>query len=125
MDNFIIIIGLFAFHYLADFTHLSTPWMLKAKYLGKPLFPIFCHALVHALLMCGFLYFYTNINTLINLFLLQLITHFIIDTLKGNINYFFPNVTDNKKPVHWYVFGFDQLLHNIVIVIMYLMVIRK
>ena len=45
------LIILFACHWLADYTHLSTAWMLNAKRLGKPLLPIFAHALVHASLM--------------------------------------------------------------------------
>ncbi len=46
-----ILIGLFICHFLADYTHLSTNWMLNAKRLGKPLHPILIHAMVHTLLM--------------------------------------------------------------------------
>ncbi|MEO6902401.1 MAG: hypothetical protein ABI315_04515 [Bacteroidia bacterium] len=51
MNNSILLISLFFCHFLADFTHLSTNWMLSAKRLGKPLFPILSHAAVHAALM--------------------------------------------------------------------------
>ncbi len=48
---FAILFMLMVCHYLADFTVLSTGWMLKAKQFGKPLYPILAHASVHALLM--------------------------------------------------------------------------
>ncbi|MCX6185983.1 MAG: hypothetical protein NTU43_03160, partial [Bacteroidetes bacterium] len=46
-----ILIGLFICHWLADYTLLSTAWMLNAKRFGKPLFPIFIHAAMHTMLM--------------------------------------------------------------------------
>jgi Protein of unknown function (DUF3307) len=125
-----ILIGLFICHFLADYTHLSTAWMLNAKRLGKPFYPIFCHALVHAFIMGLFLklhfYFtktvYNPFNfefTIIDkLFLFQLITHFLIDVWKGRMNGWFPALQSPANKWHWVVFGFDQLLHAIVIIIM-------
>ena len=125
-----ILIGLFICHFLADYTHLSTSWMLNAKRLGKPMFPIFCHALVHSTLMWVFIniYFYIHIEsynmfdseymTADLLFLFQLITHFLIDVWKGRMNNWFPSLQSPTNKWHWIVFGFDQLLHSTVIIIM-------
>lgn len=115
-----ILIGLFICHFLGDYTHLSTAWMLNAKSLGKPTYPIFCHALVHSVLMFLILSFGFGIygNTLIALFIFQLITHFLIDVWKGRMNGWFPALQSPANKWHWIVFGFDQLLHALVIITM-------
>lgn len=107
-------------HWLADFTHLSTPWMLKAKQIGKPLFPIFIHACIHGALMCIVLLFFASLNVVVVLTVFQIITHFCIDILKGKLNVWFPALADPKEPFHWYVFGLDQMAHQAVIVLMVL-----
>lgn len=117
-----ILIGLFICHFLGDYTHLSTAWMLNAKRFGKPLLPILAHALVHAFLMMLFLgIFILNSNKghlLLTLFVFQLITHFAIDVWKGRMNGWFPALQSPANKWHWIVFGFDQLLHAIVIIAM-------
>ena len=125
-----ILIGLFVCHWLADFTHLSTDWMLSAKKFGKSLFPILCHAFVHALLMGVFLeiYYYSqlrnynpidfNFTFIDKLIVFQLATHFLIDVWKGRMNGWFPALQSPANKWHWVVFGFDQLLHGIVIILM-------
>lgn len=125
-----ILIGLFVCHWLADYTHLSTNWMLGAKKLGKPLLPIFAHALVHAVLMSTFLevYFYFklqnynpfefSISIVDKLYWFQLVTHFLIDVWKGRMNGWFPSLQSPTNKWHWIVFGFDQLLHALVIITM-------
>lgn len=105
-------------HWLADFTHLSTPWMLKAKAIGKPLFPIFIHACVHGTLMCIVLLFFAPINTVLFLTAFQIVTHFCIDVLKGKLNVWFPSLADPKNSYHWWIFGLDQMAHQIVIILM-------
>jgi hypothetical protein len=105
-------------HWLADFTHLSTPWMLRAKAIGKPLFPIFIHACVHGTLMCIVLLFFTPIKTVFILTAFQIATHFCIDVLKGKLNVWFPPLADAKNSYHWWVFGLDQMAHQSVIVLM-------
>jgi hypothetical protein len=105
-------------HYLADFTPLSTTWMLKAKQFGKPLHPIMAHAGVHAGLMCIVLLFYTSPVEAFKLALLQLVIHFTIDTWKGRMNEWFPVLQDNTKKGYWMIFGFDQLLHQFTILLM-------
>ncbi len=115
----IILIGLFICHFLADYTHLSNTWMLNAKQLGKPLFPIFTHSGVHTILMFLFLTFFINdLGLILKLSLFQLVTHFLIDTLKGRMNNWFPSLQNSKNKWHWIIFGFDQLLHSIIIIIM-------
>lgn len=114
-----ILIGLFICHWLADYTPLSTTWMLKAKQFGKPLFPIFTHAAVHAWLMTLVLIWFIGFtNVCIYLIIFQLVTHFLIDMLKGKMNSWFPVVQSNTNKWHWIIFGFDQLLHALVIITM-------
>lgn len=114
-----ILILLFACHFLCDFTHLSTNWMLAAKRFGKPLFPIFIHASVHAMLMSlVLLFFIGHTDTWVYLVLFQWSTHFLIDVWKGKMNYWFPELQNPANKWHWIVFGFDQFLHAIVIIIM-------
>lgn len=112
-------IALFVCHWLADYTHLSTPWMLSAKRLGKPFYPIFIHALVHACLMLVTLAaFGLSGLPLAGLFLFQLLSHFLIDVWKGRMNHWFPSLQSPSNKWHWVVFGFDQLMHTVVIILM-------
>lgn len=102
----LILIGLFFCHLLADYTHLSTTWMLNAKKIGKPFIPIMVHAMVHALLMGIFLSCF-GISNVIWLMVFQFITHFLIDVWKGKMNVWFPNLQNNSNKWHWIVFGTD------------------
>ena len=115
-----ILIVLFICHWLADYTHLSTSWMLNAKRLGTPIFPILIHAIVHATLMFLSLNLIFGItgNLLIGLFVFQMLTHFSIDLWKGKMNVWFPALQSPANKWHWIVFGFDQYLHALVIIIM-------
>lgn len=118
--NFLLLILLNIAHFLGDFTHLSTKEMLEAKATGWPLTPIAKHALVHACLMMVVLAFFTDLS--FEFAAMQFISHFVIDTLKGRMNVWFPVVKDPSKKAHWYLFGADQLLHQIVIIFMVHMV---
>lgn len=114
-----ILIGLFICHFLADYTHLSTSWMLNANRLGKPFLPILIHAMMHMVLMWAFMaaaYGFTFNVMAIAFF--QLITHFLIDVWKGRMNGWFPTLQNPANKWHWIVFGADQLLHAIVIILM-------
>ena len=115
-----ILVGLFICHFLADYTHLSTAWMLNAKRLGKPLYPIFTHAFIHASLMLALLALVFGFSgfKLAALFGFQLVTHFLIDIWKGRMNGWFPILQSPANKWHWIVFGFDQLLHALVIITM-------
>ena len=118
-----LLLLLFFCHCLGDFTPLSTPWMIRAKETGKPLFPIFCHAFVHATLMgivllCWFYITPFQIEITSKLFLFQLGTHFIIDVWKGRMNVWFPALADITNKSHWMLFGIDQFFHAAVIILM-------
>lgn len=115
-----ILIGLFVCHWLADFTHLSTDWMLSAKKFGKPLFPIFIHAGMHAMLMSLVIGWFVGFSTdtWAYLVMFQWGTHFLIDVLKGRVNAWFPALQSIANKWHWVIFGYDQLLHAFVIILM-------
>lgn len=118
-------------HFLGDYTHLSTSWMLNAKRTGWPPLPIICHALVHASLMfvATTLYliwtgvmswsdvFIFKYDILDSVFIFQFLTHLAIDSLKGRMNVWFPSFASPANKQHWYAFGLDQLAHQIVILI--------
>ena len=73
-------------HWIADFTHLSTAWMLKAKRLGAPLFPILAHAGVHTVLFFIAILALHGIDMALLAAAIQLPTHFTLDTIKGKMN---------------------------------------
>jgi len=119
MQKELLLILLFTCHWLADYTYLSTSWMLNAKRFGKPLIPILTHAMMHTILMWVCLAtVYGFIVNVMYVCLFQLITHFLIDVWKGRMNGWFPALQSPANKWHWIVFGFDQLLHAIVIIIM-------
>ena len=103
-------------HFLADFTPLSTGWMLSAKQFGIPLFPILVHAAVHAVLMLIVLLFFAEPMQALLLAAIQLTAHFLIDTWKGRMSLWFPKLQDNTTNGYWTLMGFDQLLHQLTIV---------
>ena len=125
----VLLLSLFFCHFLADYTHLSTNWMLSAKRIGKPHFPIFCHALIHASLMSVVVSYYAysikgidvfafKYDIVDTLFLIQLISHFCIDVLKSKMNVWFPALANPANKFHWWLFGADQFLHASVIILM-------
>ena len=119
METTKLLLVLFFCHLLADYTHLSTAWMLNAKRLGKPLFPIFAHAMMHSVLM-GIALWIMGIDseTMAKLMLFQLITHFAIDVWKGRMNGWFTALQSPANKWHWIVFGTDQYFHAVVIILM-------
>lgn len=122
-NTLFLIILLMICHWLADFTHLSTAYMLKAKSKGSPLFPIFLHACVHGFLMMCVLFFFTpTLKSLLFLTSFEIITHFLLDTFKGKLNVWFPTLQDSTNPFHWYIFGVDQFCHQLVILLIVFMV---
>jgi hypothetical protein len=116
-----ILVVLFFCHFLADYTHLSTNWMLKAKRYGEPLHPILAHAAVHGILMfICLLLFGINFKLSLILGLIQIWLHFMIDVWKGKMSHHFPTLRSNTNKWHWIIFGFDQYLHSLVIILMWL-----
>lgn len=118
-----LLIMLFFAHWLGDYTHLSTSRMLAAKRIGHPLAPIFHHAMVHAVLMfiapiiCLGLGKSEGIASMF--FIIELTSHFGIDMLKGKMNVWFPLVSNPANKIHWYIFGLDQLLHQLVLILIW------
>jgi hypothetical protein len=119
MHIILLLVALNIGHFIGDYTHLSTNWMLSAKRLGKPLTPIFIHALIHTLLVQVVLMLFNVFGiTMCILMAFELITHFLIDVLKGRLNGWFPSLQKPTNKFHWYIFGLDQLLHQVVIILM-------
>lgn len=106
-------------HYLGDYTHLSRPFMLAAKRFGKPIGPILLHALVHAVLMASVVFLFSGFRAAMVGLLIQLVSHFVIDVLKGRMNVWYPALQSPANIFHWYVFGFDQTLHIVIIFLIY------
>lgn len=102
-------------HFLGDFSPLSTSKMLQAKEKGWPLPPIFLHACIHGVLMFSVLIFFVDLKLACYLMAFEITTHFFIDVWKGRMNVWLPIVADPKNKYHWMLFGFDQLLHQVVI----------
>lgn len=111
----ILTASLLACHYLADYSHLTRPWMLKAKATGSPILPIISHAMVHVVLM-AIVMFSLGVDGKLaqTALLLQLVSHTIIDVVKGKLNVF-PAIKNPTNQWHWITFGGDQLLHQLVI----------
>ena len=115
----ILLFALQVCHWLADYSHLSMSFMLAAKKSGKPLSPIFAHAMIHGALMSLVLGFFMERNWLwIVLVLFQIATHFVIDVWKGKMNVWFPCIANSENKEHWYIFGLDQMFHQVVIILM-------
>lgn len=113
--SFVALIVLSICHWAADFTHLSTDWMLHAKKHGRPLYPIFMHALVHAILFFVAVLFLYDLDKAVFAGLFQLVTHFFIDLLKGKLSFWFRKLEDPQNKFHWWIFGADQFMHHLVI----------
>jgi len=106
-------------HYLADFC-LTSPAMIKAKADGHNPWPILLHASIHAgliglCLMCWSITW----KLLLILVLVELISHFLIDMTKGRLTAHYAVLADMQKKPYWMLYGFDQLLHVLVIVMIW------
>jgi hypothetical protein len=115
-----LILCLLFVHFLADYTPLSTPWMLEAKRAGRPLEPIASHAAVHMLLCLPVLLFFSSREHVLELAVAWWmigVSHFLIDTLKGRINGWYPPAASPVNKCHWVIFGLDQYLHAAVLVL--------
>ena len=105
-------------HYLADFC-LTSKSMIRAKSSGKEYFPILLHAGVHAVMMSLTLgVFGVPLYGCVAAFLIELVSHFLIDTLKGKLSFMYEVLRDNTRKPYWMVYGFDQLLHILVVVVL-------
>lgn len=114
-----LLIVLLVCHYLADFC-LTVPVMIRAKSEGKELWPILLHAAIHAALMGLCLLVYGTGWRLLQIFMMiELGSHFVIDVSKTQISIRFPYWSENRHKPYWMLYGFDQLLHQIVIVLIW------
>ncbi|QFQ11665.1 DUF3307 domain-containing protein [Pseudoprevotella muciniphila] len=118
--NYLLLTSLIVCHFFADFC-LTTSSMIRAKADGKVLLPILEHSFVHALLM-GFclLLFETAWKILIMLMVFEMLSHFLIDTGKGLIMSHFKIFADNRRKPYWILYGFDQLLHQTIIILIWM-----
>lgn len=114
-----LLISLLLCHYLGDY-QLTNRRMLSAKADGQRLFPILEHAGVHAILMLLVLFaFGVPWQTTLLCFLIELSTHFAIDVSKGKITKHYPNLADMHCKPHWQLYGLDQLLHTLFVLLIY------
>ena len=121
----LLLVSLLVCHYLADFC-LTTPVMIRAKVEGKKLWPIAFHATIHALLIGLCLLVYgLGWQLLIVLMMTELVSHFVIDVSKTQISIRFPYSSDNRHKPYWMLYGLDQLLHQIVVIVIWYLSINN
>ena len=53
------------------------------------------------------------------LMLLEVVTHFVIDFGKAAVPVKVPLLADVKQKAYWVLFGLDQLLHQLVVVVIW------
>ncbi|MBQ9215138.1 MAG: DUF3307 domain-containing protein [Prevotella sp.] len=120
MNTGILLIALLVSHYLADYC-LTRPMMIRAKADGKNVWPILLHASIHAVLMgLCLLVWGAQWTTLVWLMGVELVTHFAIDLTKARLSFHFPQLADAKQKSYWMLYGLDQLLHQLVVVYIWL-----
>jgi len=117
--NILFLILLFVCHFLADFTWLSRPFMLKAKRFGTPVWPILAHALVHGVLMFLLSLCFLSFSAAILVFIIQTLAHWLIDIGKGRATYYIKSTQDNTNVEYFVLFGLDQTLHNLTIILIW------
>lgn len=113
-----LLAGLLFAHYLGDFTRLATARMLAAKANGGPLLPIAEHAAVHTLLVAAVLAVlvapaWTIVAAAAAI---EFLTHFAIDAARARLGVHFATLKNPDRSAFWYVMGFDQLAHTLVLV---------
>ena len=112
----VLLVVLLVCHYLADFC-LTLPMMIRAKSDGRNVCPILLHASVHAMLMgVCLLLFGVAWRLLLIMMLIELVPHFVIDVAKARLSVAVPILADTQRKPYWMLYGFDQLLHLLVLV---------
>ena len=115
----LLLISLLVCHYLADFC-LTSPAMIRAKADGRNPWPILLHASIHAgLVVICLLCWLTPWKLLLLLMFLELVSHFLIDTAKGRLTARFPALADMQQKPYGMLYGLDQLLHLMVLVVIW------
>jgi len=120
MTNVVLLLmTLLACHYLADFCFTS-PSMIRAKANGRTAWPILLHAGIHAgLVSICLLLWCVSWKSLLMLAFVEFVSHFLIDTAKGRLTAHYLILVDMQKKIYWVLYGFDQLLHLLVIVMIW------
>lgn len=115
----LLLVALLICHYLADFC-ITSQTMIRAKADGRNPWPIAFHATIHAVLigLCLLVY-YVDWKLLLVLMMIELVSHFVIDVLKAQISIRFPYLSDNRHKPYWVLYGLDQLLHQMVVVVIW------
>lgn len=115
----LLLVSLLVCHYLADFC-LTSSAMIRAKADGKNPLPILWHATVHGVLM-GICLMLRNVSWkwILVMVGLEIISHFLIDLAKARLSAQFPRLADQQQKPYWIVYGLDQLLHQLVIVVIW------
>lgn len=122
MRELFLLLVLLVCHYLADFC-FTFPAMIKAKADGRNPWPILLHAGIHAgLVGVCLLCWQVSWELLLMMMALELVTHFLIDTAKGRLSARFPRLADPQKKPYWMLYGFDQLVHLSVMVIIWFII---
>lgn len=123
MTYMLVLVSLFICHYLADFC-LTWPGLIQSKADGRNAWPIMQHAAVHALLM-GVCLLMCGIGPWLSLLMMafEWATHFLIDTAKARLSAVFPMLSDARHKTYWMLYGIDQLLHQLVIVLIWYFVL--
>lgn len=115
----LLLIALLVCHYLADFC-LTMPVMIRAKANGRNSWPILLHAGIHAgLVGLCLLVWGVSWKLLLMLAFVELVSHFLIDTTKGRLTAYYSILANMQKKPYWMLYGLDQLLHLLVIVIIW------
>ena len=124
MNEYCLLIVLLICHYMADYC-LTMPMMIRAKADGKNVWPIVLHAGIHAALM-GVCLIVWGISWVWSMVLMwvELVTHFLIDLCKARLSYHYPVLADVKQKPYWMLYGLDQLLHQLVVVSIWLLAIN-
>ncbi len=113
-----LLVGLFAAHYLGDFTPLLTERMLAAKREGRPVGPVALHGTIHGALAAGAI----GITAAPPLGVLGLgaaivlVSHFAIDLGRAQFSARYAALRDSGHRAFWGALGFDQLLHGLVLI---------
>ena len=111
LTGLLILLVLFVFHTLADFTFLQTPKMLKAK-TDVSIWGILPHGAVHAVFV-GLIIWVFGFTPEVALMaaLIELVVHTAMDFTKGYVPKKFDVFKDMADWKFWAWFGFDQFVH--------------
>jgi len=90
--------------------------MIRAKADGHNLLPIALHAAIHAVLIATCVVLAYGIKMGLIAFMIEWVTHFIVDVSKGRIMFRFKAFSDFSDKRYWMLFGLDQLIHLYVLI---------